>query len=236
MATFVLVPGAFFGGWLWKRLTPLLWAAGYPAYPLIPTGVGDRSHLASPVVDLETHVTDLVNLLHYEDLHDAILVGHSYGGMVNTGAADQVPERVRRLVYLDALAPVDGESLADLRPGIPWLADQDETGRCPVPHPVEEMRDGLPDLTAEDAAWLHEHMTPHPAQALVQPVRFRNPAALAIPRTFILCQRNIWPEPPFADIQRAQTDPGWDYRELDADHVPMLARPRVLADLLLSLI
>lgn len=235
MATFVLVPGAWVGGWLWQRLTPLLWEAGHEAYPLTLTGLGDRAHLLEPGIDLDAHITDLVNLLWYEDLHEVILVGHSYAGMVVTGAADRVAERIRRLVYLDALAPVDGETFYDLRPAMPRLAGDDESAALPVPFPVEETRDNIPDLTEEDAVWFHARMTPQPGRTFLQPVRFRNPGALAIPRTYILCADN-WEEPVPRDIVRARTEPGWDYRELDGYHAPMLTRPRALADLLLSLI
>lgn len=235
MATFVLVPGAYFGGWLWQRLTPFLWASGHTAYPLTLTGLGDRVHLARPDTDLDTHIVDLTNLLFYEDLQGVILVGHSYGGMVITGAAERVPGRIRRLVYLDALAPVDGESLVDLRPGNRPPAGQEETDRLPVPFPVEETRDNIPDLAEEDAVWLHARMTPHPAQTRVQPVRFSNPDALAIPRTYILCTDN-WDDSLPRDILRARSEPGWDYREMDGYHVPMVARSRELADLLLSMV
>jgi pimeloyl-ACP methyl ester carboxylesterase len=234
MATFVLVPGAMCGAWLWQRLVPLLGAAGHEAHPLSLTGLGDRSHLISSEIDLETHITDLVNLLFYEDLYDAILVGHSYGGLVITGAADRVPERIRRLVYLDALAPVDGESMVELRPSMRWLASEDEAAGLPVPFPVEETRGAIPDLTEEDAEWLHARMTPHPKHTRAQPVQFRNPDALALPRTYILCIDN-WDESLPHDIVRARTEPGWDFHELDGYHVPMVARPRELADLLLSL-
>ena len=239
MATFVLVPGAWLGGWLWQRLTPLLRQGRHTAYPLTLTGLGDRSHLLSPEIDLDTHINDVLNLLVYEDVRDAILVGHSYSGMVITGVAERVPERIRRLVYLDALAPVDGESFADLRPGTPWPSGKEAAG-MPVPFPVEETRDSIPDLKEEDAAWFHERMTPHPVHTREHPVRFENPAALAIPRTYVFCRDN-WDwvnqdNPLPHDIARARTDPGWDFREMDGYHVPMVTRSGELADLLLSLL
>src|SRR5438128_128006 len=103
MATFVLVHGAWHGGWCWKRVTPLLRAAGHEVYATTLTGLGERVHLASPNVGLALHVQDVVGVLEYEDLRDVILVGHSYGGIVISGVADRVPERLRHLVYLDAL-------------------------------------------------------------------------------------------------------------------------------------
>src|SRR3954454_14928765 len=114
MATFVLIAGAWQGGWCWQRVSPRLRAAGHEVYTPTLTGLGERVHLVRPDVTLETHVTDILNVLRFEDLGDVTLVGHSYGGMVITGVADRAPDRVSRLVYLDALVPNDGESLHDL--------------------------------------------------------------------------------------------------------------------------
>jgi pimeloyl-ACP methyl ester carboxylesterase len=231
MATFVLVPGGMCGGWLWQPLVPLLREAGHAAHPVTLTGNGDRVHLASPTVDLNTHITDLVNVLVYEDLREAILVGHSYAGMVIAGAADRVPERIRRLVYLDATVPRDGESFADVR-SMELSADVD--WRQPVPFTQEETREFLPDLTENDVPWFYERMTPQLMKTLTQPVRLTNPATATIPRAYVLCRRN-WEDPLPPDILRARTEPGWEFRELDTDHVPMFARPQELAEVLLSL-
>src|SRR5438132_4781326 len=115
MATFVVVPGASAGAWSWNRLViPMLRRKGHDVYAVTLTGLGERIHLASPEVDLETHIQDVVNVLFYEDLRDVVLVGHSYGGMVITGVADRAPERLRQLVYLDAAVPSDGQAIADL--------------------------------------------------------------------------------------------------------------------------
>jgi pimeloyl-ACP methyl ester carboxylesterase len=232
MATFVLVPGAMCGGWLWQRLVPLLRAAGHEAHPVTLTGFGDRVHLGGPGVDLETHVADLINVLHYEDLWEAILVGHSYAGMVIAGAANRAPERIRRLVYLDAVVPRDGESFYGARSIEPPAGDD---WQQPVPFAQEETREYLPDLAEEDVPWFYGRMTPQLVKTLAQPVRLGTLAAAAIPRTYVLC-RNNWDDSLPPDIVRARTEPGWDYRELETDHVPMFARPRELADLLLSLV
>src|SRR5690242_2869175 len=107
MATYVLVPGAWLGGWCWQRVTPLLRAAGHEVYTPTLTGLGERVHLGSPETDLDTHIQDIVNVLVYEDLRDVVLLGHSYSGMVVTGVADRVPDRLSQLVYLDAIVPND---------------------------------------------------------------------------------------------------------------------------------
>jgi pimeloyl-ACP methyl ester carboxylesterase len=114
----VTVPGAFLGGWHWQRVRPLLWDAGRPVFTLTLTGLGERAHLATPETDLDTHIQDVVGTLEAEDVQGAVLVGHSYGGMVITGVADRVPERVGLRVVLDGLIPEDGQSAADLTGGI----------------------------------------------------------------------------------------------------------------------
>src|SRR6516162_7389377 len=114
MVTYVLVHGGGHGGWCYQRVARLLRSAGHEVYAPTLTGLGERSHLVGPEVDLDTHIRDITALLHYEDLREVILVGHSYGGMVVTGAADRAAERVGRLVYLDAANPVNGQSLLDV--------------------------------------------------------------------------------------------------------------------------
>jgi pimeloyl-ACP methyl ester carboxylesterase len=108
------VHGAWGGGWDWKHVDQLLTADGYKVYRPTLTGQGERSHLASTNIDLDTHIQDIVNVIVWEDLHDVVLVGHSYGGMVITGVADRVPDRIRRLVYVDAFVPDNGESANEI--------------------------------------------------------------------------------------------------------------------------
>jgi pimeloyl-ACP methyl ester carboxylesterase len=114
MATYVLVHGGAHGGWCYRYVAAILRDAGHEVYTPTLTGLGERAHLLGPGIDLDTHITDVVAVLHYEDLHDVILVGHSYGGMVITGVADRAPRPVGHLVFLDAATPVNGESLAEL--------------------------------------------------------------------------------------------------------------------------
>src|SRR5258705_1716413 len=112
-STYVLVHGAWHGGWCWKRVAPALRAAGHEVYTPTLTGLGERAHLANPAIDLATHISDVVNLLEAEELNEVVLLGHSYGGMVVTGVADRAPARLRRVIYLDAFLPEDGKSLLD---------------------------------------------------------------------------------------------------------------------------
>jgi pimeloyl-ACP methyl ester carboxylesterase len=116
MAAYVLVGGAWLGGWCWQRVARRLRDNAHDAYPVTLTGLGERVHLASPEVDLQTHITDVVNLLEFEDLHDIVLLGHSYAGLVVTGVADRIPERISQLVYLDTGPLPDGTSLIDTFP------------------------------------------------------------------------------------------------------------------------
>src|SRR5438105_3932795 len=125
MSTYVLVHGAWGGSYGWRKVRPLLIKAGHDVYTPSLTGQGERSHLATPQVNLTTHIKDAYNAIWYEDLTDIILVGHSYGGMVVTGVADQMPERIKHLVYLDAFLPENGQSLYDLGGGGPRPDNRD---------------------------------------------------------------------------------------------------------------
>lgn len=239
MATFVLVPGSMCGGWLWQPLVPLLRVAGHDVYPVTLTGYGERAHLASAAVDLDTHITDLVNLLYFEDLQGVILVGHSAASMAIAGAADRIPERVRRLVYLDAAIARDGESYDDVWSIGPRPADPELEWQLPVPFPEDDAHRIFPDMAVEDIPWAYARLTPRLIKMMIQPIELTNPLLADIPRTYIFCTKNWeWDDldnPLPADVLRARTDPEWDFRELDADHLPMFTRPGELADLLLTL-
>ena len=116
MATFLIIHGAWSAGWAWKKMRPRLRALGHEVFTPTCTGLGERAHLAHPEVSLDTHIDDMLAVLEYEDLHDVVLVGHSYGGMVATGVADRAAARLQQLVYLDAFVPQDGQSAFDLIP------------------------------------------------------------------------------------------------------------------------
>ena len=136
-ATFVLVHPAWFGGWCWKKVIPLLRARGYDVFAPTLTGLGDRAHLARPEIGLNTHVEDVANLLKYEDLSGVVLVGNSSGGMVITGVSDRMPERIAHVVYLDAFVPQDGQSMLDMQvsrraddDAVPGLGGEGLVNRC----------------------------------------------------------------------------------------------------------
>ena len=236
MATFVLVPGAWLGGWCWNRVTPLVRAAGHDVYPVTLTGLGDRAHLAGPDVDLETHILDVVNTLVYEDLRDVILVGHSYAGLVVAAAADRSAERLAHLVYLDALVPYDGMTFFDL-----WSAEDRAAVEERVRVAGEGWRWPMPDdlgpdavgLTAEDLRWLRSRAAPQPMKALYQPVRLSNAGATAFRRTYIVCTAPHGGIPDY--LAPLRQDPGLRFETLDTGHWPMASAPRQLADLLTRL-
>ncbi|HEX5500577.1 MAG TPA: alpha/beta fold hydrolase [Thermomicrobiales bacterium] len=210
MATFVLVHGGWSGGWNWQAVARRLRAAGHEVYAPTLTGLGERVHLATPAVGLDTHVTDIVNVLAYEDLHDVILAGHSYGGMVITGVAAQAPERLAQLVYLDAYVPFAGESMLDLvAPEARRTLDaQFRAGGDGWRHP------GLGGETPRHV--------PHPWKCFVQPLPAGLPAVPAIPRTYVRFTADKNPGEFMAmcfalSVERAKAD-SWPLRELDIDH------------------
>jgi pimeloyl-ACP methyl ester carboxylesterase len=226
LATFVLVHGAWRGGWLWARLSALRRAAGHEVFTPTLTGVGERAHLAHPGVNLTTPIQDVVGVLAYEELDNVLLVGHSYADLVIAGVAERVPERLAHLVYLDAIYPVDGEGWADIsspdaranREAV--IQREGDAWRLP-PNLVS----GLPDA---DAAWINRRLVPQPAETWREPVRLGNPAAAALPQTFIQCSA------PPAMAERARAVAGLRYRELAGGHDPMVTVPHELAPLLLE--
>ncbi len=233
MATFVLVHGAWHGGWCWKRVIPLLRRAGHDVFAPTLTGLGERAHLLSPTVCLDTHVRDVLGVLAYEDLREVVLVGHSYGGMVITGVAERAAERLAHLVYLDAFVPRDGECLLDL---FPKTAREQTLARARaegdgwrLPPLREEQPFGVTDPA--DIAWLRSRLTAHPVPTWTQPVRLTDPKALALPRTFVECTATGW----FRGFaERVRSQPGWRYQDLPTGHDAMITAPRALADLLLG--
>lgn len=236
MANYLLVPGAWHGGWYWKRVTPLLRAAGHEVFTPTLTGLGERKHLMSPDIGLDTHVQDVVGVLEYEGLSDVILVGHSYAGMVITGVAGKAPERIARLVYLDAFVPEDGKSLMDYQP--PEMTQlfyertctEGEGYKLPAVIPLEAF--GVTDV--DDLAWLCPRIDPHPFKTKTDPVHAGGARAAAIPRTFVYC--NAPAAGPFGQFaERVKQDPEWEYVEMATGHEVMITHPALLADFLLRL-
>jgi pimeloyl-ACP methyl ester carboxylesterase len=219
--TFVLVHGATAGGWEWKSTGKFLTDDGHTVYRATLTGLGEREHLNSPDIDLQTHINDVVNLILYEDLHDVVLTGHSYGGMVVTGVMDRIPERIRHVVFLDAAVPRDGQSIWDLFGGQGMDPDRFKDGFMQVPW----VKPGTPP----------PHSVKQSIKCFNQPVSYRNPAALALPVTYVA----FIPKDKSAE-ERARTDKswqnavarGWTIRTFPGGHVAQQEDPRGVATLI----
>jgi pimeloyl-ACP methyl ester carboxylesterase len=240
MATIILVPALWCGGWSWKFVTPYLREAGHDVYPITPTGMGDRLHLAHPDVDLETHVRDVVNVMEYEDLSDVILVGWSYGAVIVTAASHQAPERIQRVVILDShLIPEDGRSLYGMDPD--YETDDEPLLRAgngwQIPPPPEAaFHNSVPD--PERRQWFVDRLTPTPVKTQSQPARLGNPEAATLPYTLIQCTRSpFWSsERPTRFLDRIKSDPRWQIFALDAAHIAPVAQPRETAAVLMQVV
>jgi pimeloyl-ACP methyl ester carboxylesterase len=225
MATYVLVHGAWLGGWCWRDVAARLREAGHDVHTPALTGLGERAHLYTPEIGLRTHVDDIVSLLREEDLRDVVLVGHSYAGLVVREAADRVPERVTRLILVDAWAGRDGQSLDDLAPQNfhAVIASLTSDGTIAVPPPP------LFGVTEPgQAAWLQSRATPQPRRTFSEPARLTG-AVDAIPCRAVLCTPDG--PMPFPSIAK---EFGWDTAVLDAGHTVMITAPSELAALLLE--
>jgi pimeloyl-ACP methyl ester carboxylesterase len=246
MTTYVLVGGAWLGGWCWQTVARRLRDEGHDAYPVTLTGLGERVHLASPQVDLETHITDVVNLIEFEDLGNVVLLGHSYAGLVVTGAADRIPERISELVYLDTAPLPDGGMLIEKFPPEArqrtekQVEESGEGWRFPIP-PKEELANmaSLEGVDEDHLRLLYSRATPQPFGTYTQPLRLKNPAREALPKVGIVCSFSlaqvnemIASENP---LFREFAGPNWRFVELPTGHWPMFSRPGDLAELLLDL-
>jgi pimeloyl-ACP methyl ester carboxylesterase len=231
MADFVLVHGAWHGAWCWRRLLPGLWQAGHRAFAVDLTGLGARRHLFRPELGLSDHVADVVQTLDNEELAQAVLVGHSYAGMVVTGAADQRPAQVSTLVYLDAVVPEPGEAWSSTHPPA-TRAERRSTiaaqGGLPPPDPAAF------GLQGDDHAWVQRQLGPQPGGCYDEPLTFDAGLWSARRRVFIDCNSPALPTIASSRV-RAQTQPGWELHSLSTGHDPMVSAPEDLLAVLLSL-
>jgi pimeloyl-ACP methyl ester carboxylesterase len=243
MTTYVLVGGAWLGGWAWQPVTRQLRERGHDVHPVTLTGLGDRSHLATPETDLDTYLDDVVNLVEFEDLHDVVLVGHSYAGHVVTGVADRVPERIAQLAYLDAGPSPDGAAFIDLQPPparelVERLVDQAGDG-WRIPMPAWEDLEGvmgasLEGLGPDERARMRARAVAQPVRTWTQPLTLRGPARDQLPKVLITCSIPLAQvkemiaagHPWFAEL----AGPQWSLLELPTGHWPMFSVPEPLAD------
>lgn len=234
MATFVLVHGSNGGSWVWQRVAPLLQGQGHQVYTPTLSGLADRKHLLMCGVNLTTHIYDVANLLFYEDLSNVILVGNSYAGMVITGVAAKVPERLKRLIYLDAYLPDDGQSEADLLPAEMFAARQAEAAaHGGVLQPPPPGLFGVTDPSLME--WINARTTAHPIATYTEPVPAGDARSAAIPRTFIHCTGNPVTTPDlFGSSAGKAKAKGWEIIELAEGHLAMLTAPDKVAKILLE--
>ena len=226
MAVFLLVPGAWLGGWCWRDVAAQLQKTGHTVIPATLTGLGERAHLITAQVGLDTHVADIVGLMHYRDLNKITLIGHSYGGTVITAVAEQVPDRIRCLVYLDASVPLDGESNDDVvgpEMAAQLRSDAESGGEGWRVPPAPYVLRGLPDTTR---VWVEQRLTPHPLRSFSELVRLRSPAAAALPRAFI---RTSMQSDLYGRLIGRAREAGWYCRELTGGHYAMLREPEAVA-------
>lgn len=228
MSTFVLIHGAWHGGWCWRPVRSLL--KGHEVFAPSLTGLGERKHLARADIDLDLHIVDVVSILEMEDLRDVVLVGHSYGGMVVTGAADRVPERIRRLVYLDAFVPENGKCALDYVVPERAARMREEGERVGSVTPPALSLWGL--TKPEHVDFVKPREVRHPYRTMSQPIAIRNAATLAgIPRTFIYCSS---PATGSFDqfAAKYRNDPKWQFYELETGHDAMILIPERVAEIL----
>lgn len=241
MATFALVHGSNVGGEAWRHVVPLLKAAAHEVFNPTLTGLGDQAHRLTPEVDLHRHVEDVASALDQHDLSDVILVGHSYSGLVITGVVEQVPERIRHLVYLDAWAQQDGRAISELAPAVIQAGKEpdvagDRGWRWQMPNPEATLKAwGIVD--EEELQWWLRQIQPHPLKTFQQGIVLGNPVALVVPKTYILCTAGKGADSPFLKFaEHAKTAPGWSLREIPTGHLPMSTTPMQLVDLLVDVV
>jgi pimeloyl-ACP methyl ester carboxylesterase len=232
---FVLVHGAWHGGWCWAHTAALLRAAGHRVFTPTQTGLGERRHLISKAITIDTFVSDIAEVLVAEELHDVVLVGHSFGGLAVSGVADRMPERLRRLVYLDALIVESGLSAFD---GLPpevvagrLRAAQESSGGLSLPVPPPEAF----GVTGEaESAWLRRRCTPHPLGSYTTPLLLKHPLGNGVPLSYVDCTAPAYPALDGVKA-RLRAGPGWDWRMFAASHDAMVTAPAALADLLMEI-
>lgn len=242
MANFVLVHGAWHGGWCWQRVTGALARDGHAAHAVTLTGLGDRAHLLSSAITLETHISDVLHTIEALELHDVVLAVHSYAGMLGTAVADRLPGRLKHLVYVDAVVPRPGESWSSTHASATREARLAAAQASPVYAfpPPEPAIFGLAD---DDYQWVKRRQTPHPGHTYTATLDFDPRRVAAVPRTFVNCT-----QPTLATIDVIRTrvvDPKfWDgawtggggarVAELKTGHDPMVSLPGELTKLLLQ--
>ncbi|KKO89424.1 hypothetical protein AAW12_23305 [Sphingobacterium sp. Ag1] len=233
--TYVLVHGAWHGGWCWQAVAQQLTDAHYKVYTPTLTGLGERKHLIEPSVDINTHIQDIVNLIEMEDLHDVYLVGHSYAGAVIAGVADRIPSRLHKLIFLDAMIIEDGQSPISLQPKAVQEIQLKNIQRKENFAPFDVALFGV---TAPGmVSWVKERLSAQPFGTFAQRLHLKNKYGNGLPLVYIAC---TYPQLPImkemSEKVRADNTLNWHYREIATGHDAMLTAPTKLADMLVTLV
>jgi len=241
MPSYVLVHGAWHGGWCWQDVAVMLRKSGANVFTPTLTGLGKRQHLLNVgETGLQTHIQDVVNLIEFEELDNVILVGHSYAGIVITGVADKIGDKISELIYLDAKVPVNGGSLVDLDnvmskqqvDSFVASRDTDQTGMLPNA-PLAFL--GI-DPEHPKAEWVMRRMTPHPIKTLVDRLSFDGPTIDALKKTYVLCTEHDRSEQDLERITRITSGPNWELLELASGHDAMVTEPEKLVGLFVQIV
>ena len=233
MITYILVHGAWHGGWCYKHIAKQLRAKGHEVYTPTNTGLGERSHLYHRNIDLNTHITDVINVIKWEELDDFVLVGHSYGGMIITGVADRFPEKIRRLVYLDAFVPEDGRCEMDylpeeLKSAMRSDAEQFNNGTRPIPAVDFHVNE-------KQVSWVNSMCVPHPIHTFDQILKLRG-GIDKIPNKRVFIHGEKFIEGPFEQFyKRLASDENWITYKLPCGHEIMIDMPDELVRILLEI-
>lgn len=245
MAVFVMVPGAWLGGWAWDEVGERLRERGHEVHQVTLTGLGERADLARPEVDLETHIADIVRVIEDGTLDDVVLVGHSYGGIPVTGAGERVPERLATVAYVDSGPALDGAAYIDTLPppvreaAERHVAEEGDGWALPMPswQELEEVNgasiEGIDDETRRR---VQQRSTPQPFATYTQPIEVKNPDRLKLPHVLVTCSFPLDQvrefiesgHPWFAEM----AGPQWSLVALPTSHWPMFSAPDELAETL----
>jgi pimeloyl-ACP methyl ester carboxylesterase len=231
--TYILVHGAWHGGWCWKRVRAELQSAGHSVFTLTLTGLGERSHLNSAAVDLSTHIADIVNLIQWEELTDVVLCGHSYAGSVIAGVADQIPDQIRALVFLDAFVLENGESLMDIVPSEVAQALREQaktTGDGWKLNPIPAQFWGVRD--PHDIAWIDAQCTPQAIAAFEERIKLTGNLEHIQDIAYVFPTER---HPNLLVSHERSKAKGWETRTIGSSgHEIMIDHPQELAEFLLE--
>jgi pimeloyl-ACP methyl ester carboxylesterase len=226
--TYVLVHGAWHGGWCWRRVAEGLKTRGHEVFTPTLTGLGERAHLLDKTVNLSTHIEDVCQLIRFEDLADIVLLGHSYGGMVVSGVADRMPERIRTLIILDGFVPADGKSMSDYWPAslkAEWDEKAAASGGLSIP-PISAENFGV---NKDRRGWVDENCVPHPYASFTEKIHLAGGRERVANKIYIRAAK--WNSRAFDEFaKQLQADAGWKTVAIDCGHEAMIDAPELLVD------